>query len=75
MQTTAKITKVGNSSALILSKEVMERFNLAQGDVITISETPNGFFVTPYDEKKGRQLDAAREIMRRSRNMLKKLAE
>lgn len=75
MQTTAKITKVGNSSALILSKEIMERFNLAQGDVIGISEAPNGFLVTPYDEKKSRQLDAAREIMRKNRNMLKKLAE
>lgn len=75
MQATAKITKVGNSSALILPKEVMERFNLAQGDVISISEAPNGLLVTPYDEKKSRQLDVAREIMRKNRNMLKKLAE
>ncbi len=75
MQVTAKITKVGNSSALIIPKEVMERFNLAQGEVVNLSDASNGFLVTPYDEKKSRQLDAAREIMRKNRNMLKKLAE
>lgn len=75
MRVAAKITKVGNSSALIIPKEVMERFNLVQGEVVSLSEVPNGFVVSPYDEKKSRQLDVAREIMRKNRNMLKKLAE
>lgn len=75
MRVAAKITKVGNSSALIIPKGVMERFNLAQGEVVSLSEVPNGFVVTPYDEKKNQQLDVAREIMRENRNMLKKLAE
>lgn len=75
MQTTAKITKVGNSSALILSKEIMSRFNLRQGDTVNLIETNDGLRLSPYDEKKSRQLDMARNIMRENRNMLKKLAE
>ncbi|MEJ6701950.1 MAG: AbrB/MazE/SpoVT family DNA-binding domain-containing protein [Akkermansiaceae bacterium] len=75
MSVTAKITKVGNSSALIIPKEIMDRLNLTQGDSVNISETADGVCVTPYDEKKARQLDLARKIMRENRNMLKKLAE
>jgi len=75
MQITAKITKVGNSSALILPKEIMTRFNLNQGDTVNLTESHDGLTITPYDEKKSRQLDMARDIMRKNRNMLKKLAE
>ena len=53
----------------------MDRLNLTQGDSVNISETADGVCVTPYDEKKARQLDLARKIMRENRNMLKKLAE
>ena len=75
MATTAKITKVGNSSALIIPREIMQKLNLAQGDSLSISETSEGVLLTPYDEKKARQLEMARKIMRENRNMLKKLAE
>ncbi len=75
MNTSAKITKVGNSSAVILPREIMEKFHLAQGDVVTLTASDTGVLMTPYDAKKSRQLDMAREIMRDNRNMLKKLAE
>ena len=53
----------------------MQKLNLQQGDSLSISETPDGVLLTPYDEKKAHQLDLARKIMRENRNMLKKLAE
>lgn len=75
MVATTKITKVGNSSAIILPKELMERLKLRQGDEVSIGDVPNGILISPYNEQKERQLDRAREIMRENRNMLKKLAE
>ena len=75
MTTVAKITKVGNSSAIIIPKEIMTQLHLEQGDTVNITQTSNGIEVTPYDAKKARQLELAREIMRNNRNMLKKLAE
>jgi len=75
MTTVAKITKVGNSSAIIIPKEIMTQLHLEQGDTVNITQTSNGIEVTPYDAQKARQLELAREIMRNNRNMLKKLAE
>jgi len=75
MATTTKITKVGNSSAVILPKELLERLKLRQGDEVTIGDVPDGILISPYNEQKARQLDRAREIMRDNRNMLKKLAQ
>lgn len=75
MALTAKVTKVGNSSALILPKELMARLNLQQGDSVSLTEVAQGVVISPYDEKKERQLDIAKKVMRENRNMLKKLAE
>lgn len=75
MSIEAKITKVGNSSALILPKEVMAKYNLQQGDTITLNDTPNGLCISPYDEEASLQLELARKVMRDNRNMLRKLAQ
>jgi putative addiction module antidote len=75
MTATAKITKVGNSSAIIIPKDIMDRLHLGQGDLLSITQTQKGIEVTPYDAKKANQLELARKIMRKNRNMLKKLAE
>ncbi len=72
---TAKVTKVGNSSALILPKDLMAKLNLVQGDSVSLTEVAQGVVISPYDIKKERQLEIAKKVMRENRNMLKKLAE
>ncbi|MGD2110003.1 MAG: AbrB/MazE/SpoVT family DNA-binding domain-containing protein [Phycisphaerae bacterium] len=73
--TTLKITTVGNSSGVVLPKEVLERLRVARGDTLFVVETPNGIELTPYDPELARQMDVAEGVMREDRDLLRKLAE
>jgi putative addiction module antidote len=75
MVTTVKITSIGNSSGIILSKEIMEKLRVSKGDTLTVTETPDGLNLSPYDEKIARQMEVAEQVMRNNRNMLRKLAQ
>ena len=68
-------TKIGNSEGVILPKEILEKLRVSKGDTLTVTETPGGIQIAPFDEKKARQLEVAERIMRENRNMLRKLAE
>ncbi len=75
MNATLKITSIGNSAGVILPKEVLEKLRVSKGDSITITETPDGLLLTPFDETVSRQMEMAERIMRENRNMLRKLAQ
>ncbi len=75
MALTVKLTTVGNSTGIILPRELLERLRLKKGDTLHVLETPNGVELTSFDPEMGRQLDVAESVMRRRRNLLKKLAE
>ena len=75
MATTAKITAIGNSSGIILSKEVMAKLRVERGDQIFITETPNGVELTAYDEDFSETMEIARKVMRENRDVLRKLAK
>ena len=70
-----KVTTVGNSVGIVLPKEVLARLNVQKGDTLYVTETPDGVQLTPYDEKFVRVMDAASEIMRENRDVLRKLAQ
>ncbi len=73
--TTVKITTVGNSVGIVLPKELLERMRVSKGDRLHVSETPNGLELTPYDEEFAKQMEVAEQVMRRRRDVLRKLAE
>jgi putative addiction module antidote len=73
--TKLKIVTVGNSVGVTLPKEILERLRVKKGDYLFVTETPNGVEITPYDPEFARQMDVAEDVMRRRRNMLRKLAE
>lgn len=75
MNTTLKITSIGNSAGVILPKEILEKLRLSKGDSISVTETPDGLLLSPFDEKISRQMEVAERIMRENRNMLRKLAQ
>jgi putative addiction module antidote len=75
MATAVKITTVGNSVGIVLPKELMSHLNVKKGDTLFISKTADGIQLVPYQEDLARQMDAAREIMRDNRDVLRKLAE
>jgi putative addiction module antidote len=75
MNTTVKITSIGNSAGIILPKEILEKLRVSKGDTLSISETPDGIELQPYDSEIALQMEIAERIMRENRNMLRKLAQ
>lgn len=70
-----KLTQIGNSVGLILPKEVLAELKVEKGDTVFITETPEGYLVTPYDPRFAEQMEAARRIMKRRRSALRELAK
>ncbi len=73
---TQKVTRVGNSGALILSKEMLSKLRVEIGENVYISDAPGGgMLVTPYDPEFERQMNLAEEIMRTDRDILRALSK
>jgi putative addiction module antidote len=70
-----KITKVGNSAAIILSKEVLAQLHADIGDTLHLSQSPDGWRITPYDAEFEKQMALAEVIMRENRDVLRALAK
>jgi putative addiction module antidote len=70
-----KVTRIGNSLGVVLPKEALARLKVEQGDSLFLTEAPDGYRITLYDEELGVQLAEAREIMRKRRNALRELAK
>jgi len=70
-----KITTVGSSAGVVLPKEVLTRLRVEKGDHLTLTETANGYELSPYDPEFEKAMDASREVMRRYRNALRELAK
>lgn len=70
-----KITTVGSSSGLILSKEAMARLGVRKGDTIYLTETPDGYRLTPYSPEFERQMQLAEDIMHDDRDVLRALSK
>ncbi|MEG9436749.1 AbrB/MazE/SpoVT family DNA-binding domain-containing protein [Edaphobacter sp. HDX4] len=75
MAATAKIIAIGNSVGIILPREVMAKLHLEKGDQVYFNETVNGMELTPYDQNFAEEMEAARHVMRKNRDVLRRLAE
>ena len=70
-----KLTQIGNSVGVILPKEVLARLKLEKGDTVYVTETPDGFALTPLDPSFESQLEIGREFMREYRDTFRALAK
>jgi putative addiction module antidote len=70
----ATVTQIGNSTGVILPKEAVARLKVKKGDSIYLTETIDGYSITPYDPEFEDQIDAARIGMSKYRNALRELA-
>lgn len=70
-----KLTQIGNSVGVVLPKDVLARLKLEKGDTLFITETPDGYAITPYDPALEEQLQAGREFMRDFRDTFHALAK
>ncbi|MBK1682604.1 MULTISPECIES: AbrB/MazE/SpoVT family DNA-binding domain-containing protein [Rhodoferax] len=73
--TALKLTQIGNSVGVILPKEVLARLNLEKGDSLFVTDAANGITLTPYDPTLDVQMQEARAIMKKRRNVLRELAK
>ncbi|MGO9021249.1 MAG: AbrB/MazE/SpoVT family DNA-binding domain-containing protein [Syntrophobacteraceae bacterium] len=71
----AKVTQIGNSTGLILPKEAAARLKVKKGDSVFLTETTEGYSITPYDPEFEAQMKAARRGMSLYRNALRELAQ
>lgn len=72
---TLKLTTIGNSTGVILPRELLQRLHVDKGDTLYAVETKNGVELTPYDPEVARQMEVAERVMRDNRDVLRKLAE
>jgi putative addiction module antidote len=70
-----KLTAVGTSTGVVIPKEMLQRMKVARGDFLHVSETAEGYLVTPYDPTVAEQVEAGREFMREFRDTFKALAK
>ncbi|MEN1927762.1 AbrB/MazE/SpoVT family DNA-binding domain-containing protein [Luteimonas sp. MJ204] len=70
-----KITTIGNSSGVILPKDLLARLRLQKGDELFALETPDGIRLTVFDPTLAEQMEVAEQVMRDRRALLNKLAQ
>ena len=75
MASAVKITTIGNSVGIILPKEVLLKLKVAKGDSLYLLDTPEGVTLSPYDQDFTEEMEAAKRVMKKNRDVLHRLAE
>ncbi|HET7448266.1 MAG TPA: AbrB/MazE/SpoVT family DNA-binding domain-containing protein [Methyloceanibacter sp.] len=71
-----EIKRIGNSTGLILPKELLAKLQLKQGDVLFVTElAEGGIKLAPHDPTFERGMEIARKAMKTYRNTLRELAK
>ena len=71
-----KITTIGSSTGVILTKEALAHLKVQKGDTLYLTEAPGGGYrLTPYNPDFERQMALAEEIMHDDREILRALAK
>lgn len=72
---TLKLTQIGNSVGAVFPRELLHRLNLEKGDLLYVTETPDGLRISKHDPEFARQMEVARTIMKKRRAVLHELAK
>jgi len=70
-----KLVRIGNSVGFVLPKEAVSKLKVETGDVVFLTESPDGYRISPYDPAFEKQMQAAERIMKKRRNVLRALAK
>lgn len=73
--TALKLTQIGNSVGVILPRELLARLKVDKGDLLHVTDSPDGITLTPHNPIFAEQMEAARKIMRKRRDVLRELAK
>jgi len=75
MNATLKITKIGNSAGVVLSKDLLAHLDVAIGEMLSVTVTPRGIELSAAESHFDAQMAAAREVMARRKRALRELAK
>lgn len=70
-----KLSQIGNSVGTVLPKEVLNRLKVGKGDTLFLTESEGGYRITPYNPDFESQMETARGVMKKRRNVLRQLAK
>ncbi len=70
-----KLRKIGNSVGVVLPAEALIQMRAGLGDTVYLTEAVGGVRLTPYDPSFEKQMNAARSVTRKNRNVLRELAK
>lgn len=70
-----KLVQIGNSIGFVLPKEAASKLKVEKGDVVFLTESPDGYRISPYDPAFEQQMKAAEHIMKKRRDVLRALAK
>ncbi len=70
-----KVTTVGSSAGVVFPKEILTKLKVVKGDFVFLTESPDGFRITPYDPEFEEDMALARQVMRKRRDLLHELAK
>ena len=73
--TALKLTSIGNSVGVVLPKELLTRLGLGKGDTLHVVEMPDGLRLTTADPEFEAQMEVARRLAKKWRNVLRELAK
>jgi len=70
-----KLRKVGNSFGFTVPKEIIEKYNLKEGEELHVIEKNDGFTLTPYNPEFEKWADAFDKTNKKYKNTLKELSK
>ena len=70
-----KVCKLGDSLGVVLPEEVVHRLQISDGELLFLTEAPDGYRLTSYDPAFENKTAKAEDIIDRYRNTLHILAK
>jgi len=70
-----KLTRIGNSVGMILSRELLAKLGVTKGDTIYAVDQPDGVRLTVANPDFAAHMEVARTVMKDRRAVLRELAK
>lgn len=70
-----KLTKIGNSTGVILPKELLAKLQVELGDSLTVVDNDRGIELRRHEGDFEAQMEAARQVMAHRKRALRELAK
>lgn len=70
-----KLIPIGNSTGVVIPKDLLQALGAAQGDTLFPVRTPDGIELRRSSPEFEAEMEMARDVMRRRRNVLRELAK